>query len=206
MPHLSSPAALLATPMFRHKVFVTSDELDLSDDALRYIKTLNASIPAKNREIWVTIEEMVDRLVHCGALPFLKAEHVSHANQRFKSVAPLEQRRQQFGGERHIYFRPEEFTEGAPLDQRGVDGLRCPAYLPQRNYFRFKRRRGRQDDAGDVERRAAARGKCGESGHPTKDCPAVKSKRKKSDKMLIDWNVLQPPPEKAKEYEAKIKW
>ena len=41
MPHLSSPAALLATPMFRHKVFVTSDELDLSDDALRYIKTLN---------------------------------------------------------------------------------------------------------------------------------------------------------------------
>ena len=86
----------------------------------------------------MTIEEMVDRLVHCGALPFLKAEHVSHANQRFKSVAPLEQRRQQFGGERHIYFRPEEFIEGAPLDQRGVDGLRCPAYLPQRNYFRFR--------------------------------------------------------------------
>ncbi|KAL9186634.1 hypothetical protein ACHAXT_005872 [Thalassiosira profunda] len=28
--------------------------------------------------------------------------------------------------------------EGAPLDQRGVDGLRCPAYLPQRNYFRFR--------------------------------------------------------------------
>ena len=41
MPHLSSPAALTAAPMFRHKVFVTSDELDLSDDALRYIKTLN---------------------------------------------------------------------------------------------------------------------------------------------------------------------
>ena len=72
--------------------------------------------------------------------------------------------------------------------------------------FQIQRKRGRQDDAGDVERRAAARGKCGESGHPTKDCPAVKSKRKKSDKMLIDWNVLQPPPEKAKEYEAKIKW
>lgn len=124
--------------MFRHKIFVTSDELDLSDDALRYIKALNASIPAENREIWVTIEEMVDRLVHCGALPFLKVEHVSQANLRFKSVAPLEQRRQQFGGERHIYFRPEEFTEGAPLDQRGVDGLRCPAYLPQRNYFRSR--------------------------------------------------------------------
>ena len=24
------------------------------------------------------------------------------------------------------------------MDQWGVDGLRCPAYLPQRNYFRFR--------------------------------------------------------------------
>ncbi|KAL9186737.1 hypothetical protein ACHAXT_001684 [Thalassiosira profunda] len=35
-------------------------------------------------------------------------------------------------------FSTGRIHRGRSMDQWGVDGLRCPAYLPQRNYFRFR--------------------------------------------------------------------
>lgn len=51
--------------------------------------------------------------------------------------------------------------------------------------------------------------KCHKFGHPTKDCPVLKLKRKsKKRKMLTDWNIIpsREPSAKAKRYVAKVKW
>ena len=90
--------------MVPHVKFASRDELVLCDDALKNIKALNASIPKENAKIWVTIEEMADRLIHCGVVHFLKSEHVYQASQKYKNITPLEKRRHQFDGERRAYF------------------------------------------------------------------------------------------------------
>lgn len=48
--------------------------------------------------------------------------------------------------------------------------------------------------------------KCDQNGHAARDCPVLKPKRKRKKVPAVDWNILDPPPKKAKKYTAKIKW
>ena len=49
--------------------------------------------------------------------------------------------------------------------------------------------------------------KCHQIGHVARECPVLNVRRrlKNTNKQLLDWNVLVPPPKKAK-YTAQINW
>ena len=112
------------------KQYASADDLHLRKSALLAILSLNESLPDRNGEVWVTLGEFTDRLVHCGVHVSLDSLAVREAAQKHNRNRRLDRRTWKDGG---VYFRPSTYTRGSPLDQR--EGKR-PPILPRRNLFK----------------------------------------------------------------------
>jgi hypothetical protein len=86
----------------------------------RSLILLNHYLPENNKLVWVTIEEMRDRLVHCGVDKSLSidllAKALKHANRELSLLTQTKMGRIQF-------YRPVEFAgePGTPKDQRASE-------------------------------------------------------------------------------------
>ena len=91
----------------------------LPRDAARGILILNDSIPPAQKELWVTPQDIRNRLVLGGVDRALTTEHVDNALCRFnKGDVFLTRRQQSHDGESASYFRSSLFADGCPDDQR----------------------------------------------------------------------------------------
>ena len=114
-----------------------SNRPTLCKDALSHILSLHSKLPDELLAIWVTSNEICDRLVEGGVSHDLKCEHVSCALK----IMNRGQRLMQTRVEGNIkYFRPNTFElDGSvPSDQRTrMTGLKTRGLplLPERNYF-----------------------------------------------------------------------
>ena len=111
------------------KTYATEDDLRLQKDALLAIISLNEILPRVNKNVWVTRNEMTNRLIYCGVSLYLQDMDVADAISKCNRDGRLERRRYKGGA----YFRPSIFNEGSPKDQR--EG-RTPPMNPKKNFFK----------------------------------------------------------------------
>ena len=103
---------------------------------MKNIFILNNQTPRQNNKYWVTIEEMRDRLIHCGIDKALTTNMIAEA---LKKVS----RGESFLTRRHEgktpYYRPAIYSNksGTPHDQRiHLKGSKRLPITPQRDYFK----------------------------------------------------------------------
>ena len=89
------------------------------------------SLPDTHASVWGTATEVASRLVHCGANASLTGRQIEIAiHRRNRWGAFMAKRRTR----RETYYRPAQFTEQSPDDQRDEDGA-PRGILPRRNWF-----------------------------------------------------------------------
>ena len=103
----------------------------LSADVQKKLLCFNSALPRKNMELWVTIEEMRERLIHIGVDRMLSIEMIQTAIKQVGNG--LITRRRDWGTS---YYRPSllDHEAGTPLDQRTkLAGYlnRLPIYPPK---------------------------------------------------------------------------
>ena len=103
----------------------------LSADVQKKLLCFNSAIPYKNMVLWVTIEEMRERLVHIGVVRMLSIEMLQTAIKQVGNG--LITRRRDWGTS---YYRPTLLDHecGTPFDQRTkVAGYsnRLPLFPPK---------------------------------------------------------------------------
>ena len=88
----------------------------LSTDIQKKLLCFNSDLPRNNMEVWVTMEEMRDRLIHIGVDRVLSTEMVENAIKRV-GRGLISRRRD--GGNNISFYRPSLLDHecGAPLDQ-----------------------------------------------------------------------------------------
>ena len=88
----------------------------LSSEIRKLLLGLNTIIPRENVNVWITVEEMRDRLVFCGVDDSLTSDTLSSA-LRYSNKLGVIERRVYLDV---CYFRPAlcASNPGAPLDQR----------------------------------------------------------------------------------------
>ena len=106
----------------------------------KQILSLESHYPDVNRDIWVTINEMRDRLVHCGVHNSLSPELLEYAVTRCNSGSMFVTKRT----DGHTsFYRHSSLTHdvGAPLDQRNRLSSRYAKRLPinpDRDYLKTR--------------------------------------------------------------------
>ena len=70
---------------------------------LKALLLLNGNLPPENAKIWITVEEMRDRLVHCGVHRSVSTDHLVQALTRVNKGEGLLARRREKGT---AFYRP----------------------------------------------------------------------------------------------------
>lgn len=99
--------------MIRSKHYVSGNDLHLSEGAMQAILTLNECIPESCGMIWVTVQEMRERLVRCGVHHTLKTQQIDLAIQKLNRSGRLDKDCYRT----RTYFRQSCFVGGSPKDQ-----------------------------------------------------------------------------------------
>jgi len=110
----------------------------LKASTYKQILSLESHYPDKNKDIWVTINEMRDRLVHSGVHNSLSLELLEYALTRCNSGSVFVTKRTDG---RTSFYRDSSLTHdvGAPLDQRNRLSSRYAKRLPinpERDYLK----------------------------------------------------------------------
>jgi len=98
---------------------------------------LNGELPLENQQLWITVEEMHDRLIEGGVDRALTIDHLRVALIRGNRSNIFLNRRMD---NEIIYYRPSSLMheDGAPIDQRkrhtGISTRGLPV-LPPKDYF-----------------------------------------------------------------------
>lgn len=108
---------------------MSNDDLSLSCNALKIIINLHSTLPMKNGDKWLNIDEMCKRLIHCGVVDSLLPEHVLKALKDSNRSGVLSCRMHH----RIKYYRPSLFTGGAPQDLGG--NINFCSSCPSKDFF-----------------------------------------------------------------------
>ena len=111
-------------------------DIKLEKDVMKNILILNNQTPRENNMYWITIEEMRDRLVHCGVDKALTTNMIGEALKKVNRGESFLTRRHEG---KTPYYRPAIYSNesGTPNDQRIVlKGSKRLPITPQRDYFK----------------------------------------------------------------------
>ena len=111
-------------------------DIKLEKDVMKNILILNNQTPRENNMYWITIEEMRDRLIHCGVDKALTTNMIGEALKKVNRGESFLTRRHEG---KTPYYRPAIYSNesGTPNDQRIVlKGSKRLPITPQRDYFK----------------------------------------------------------------------
>ncbi len=108
--------------------YATPDDMHLSAASLEAIILLNESIPEEYGKLWVTQQEMMARLIHCGFDVTLEKMQVDEAIRRRNPSNRLDKRKYS----NQSYFRHSIYGRGSPKDRESDD--LAESIMPGKNF------------------------------------------------------------------------
>lgn len=112
----------------------------LSADASKALLQLNAFSPSENRELWLTIDELRQRLIFGGVHASLSTDMLQHALTHCNKGQPYMETRRD-GAASTMFYRPSGLQDDSvtPVDQRhrlsGASARGLPILPPNRGYL-----------------------------------------------------------------------